>query len=300
MRDYGKVHSTFWSSPTTAGLSPNAKMLALYLMTCTHSTIAGVFRLPDGYVAEDIGWSPGDVLEAFRELSAAGFAKRCESTKWVWVVNHLKWNKPENPNQRKAAAKMALAVPTGCAWASEFKASQSVALGLPNGSGNPSETVSTTVPKPEAGAEAGTGDSVPNGTGGEPPAEDPEDQKAKTRAELWRAGKSLLAEQGMPKGQCGSFVGKLVSDYGDDIVVEAVRAAVFAQAAEAREYLIATCQRLKGERKPAGPPLTVTSDADRKTAAYIAQQSAHAAQAVPPPPAIADLRLKLLSKGIAA
>lgn len=144
------------------------------------------------------------------------------------------------------------------------------------------------------------GISVPNGTGGEPPAEDPEDQKAKTRAELWRAGKSLLAEQGMPKGQCGSFVGKLVSDYGDDIVVEAVRAAVFAQAAEAREYLIATCQRLKGERKPTGPPLTVTSDADRKTAEYIAQQSAHAAQAVPPPPAIADLRLKLLSKGIAA
>ena len=36
--------------------------------------------------------------------------------------------------------------------------------------------------------------------------------------------KSLLHEQGMPKAQCGSFVGKLVNDYGDDIVIEAVRA----------------------------------------------------------------------------
>jgi hypothetical protein len=47
MRDYGKVYSTFWSSDTTSPLSDDGKLLALYLMTCGHSTIAGVFRLPD-------------------------------------------------------------------------------------------------------------------------------------------------------------------------------------------------------------------------------------------------------------
>lgn len=95
--------------------------------------------------------------------------------------------------------------------------------------------------------------SVPNGTGGEPPAGQVEDPPAKSpeemrKAEIWGAGKSLLMEAGEPKAQCGSFLGKLVGDYGDVIVLEAVRAAVSATPADPKEYLKATCQRLKGER----------------------------------------------------
>lgn len=120
MRDYGKVHSTFWSSPTTSSMSDDAKMLALYLMTCTHSTIAGVFRLPDGYVAEDLGWDSERVAQGFAELFAKGFASRCGTTKWVWICKHLEWNKPENPNQRKSAQKIALSVPDECGWKLDF------------------------------------------------------------------------------------------------------------------------------------------------------------------------------------
>lgn len=130
MRDYGKVHSTFWSSKTVSNLSDDGKLLALYLMTCTHSTIAGVFRLPDGYVAEDIGWSPERVSKGFQELSRNGFATRCGSTKWVWVIKHLDWNPPENPNQRKAAAKVAASVPSECEWKAQFLAECSEALGI--------------------------------------------------------------------------------------------------------------------------------------------------------------------------
>lgn len=88
--------------------------------------------------------------------------------------------------------------------------------------------------------------SVPNGTGGTAakPAAD------LTKQELWTVGKSLLAEQGMAKPQCGSFVGKLVSDYGDAIVVEAVRATVIARPADAAEYLKACCMRAAGQRAP--------------------------------------------------
>ena len=73
-----------------------------------------------------------------------------------------------------------------------------------------------------------------------------------TKEELWRAGKSLLAESGMPIAQCGSFVGKLVKDYTDAIVIDAVRAAVTTTPADPKEYLKATCQRLAGERKANG------------------------------------------------
>lgn len=120
MRDYGKVYATFWSSDTTGGMSDDGKLIALYLMTCSHSTIAGVFRLPDGYVSEDLGWRLERVAEGFHELSDKGFANRCETTKWVWVRKHLEWNPPENPNQRKSAAKVAAGIPSQCCWGPEF------------------------------------------------------------------------------------------------------------------------------------------------------------------------------------
>lgn len=143
MRDYGKVYSTFWSSQTTGGLSDDAKLLALYLLTCSHSTIAGVFRVPDGYVSEDLGWDAERVAKGFAELFLKGFANRCETTKWVWVKKHLEWNKPENPNQRKAAAKVALSVPDECSWKLDFMRVSSDPLGIEwEEPANPSGTVS--------------------------------------------------------------------------------------------------------------------------------------------------------------
>lgn len=88
--------------------------------------------------------------------------------------------------------------------------------------------------------------SVPDGTGGDAakPASD------MTRDELWTAGKSLLEQAGLPARQCGSFVGKLVKDYGDQVVVDAVRAAVVVRPADPVEYLKATCMRSVGQRAP--------------------------------------------------
>lgn len=88
--------------------------------------------------------------------------------------------------------------------------------------------------------------SVPKGTGGKPPAD-------QSKAELWRSAVSLLEGQGMPEQQARSFIGKLAKDYpDDDIVLDAVRATVTEQPADARAYLKAACQRMSGERKRDG------------------------------------------------
>lgn len=120
MRDYGKVHTSFWSSTDIRSLSEDARILSIYLLTCPHSTIAGVFRLPDGYACEDLQWDSGRVKKGFTELFAKGFANRCETTKWVVIFKHFDWNPPENPNQRKAAAKVARQVPDQCCWKPQF------------------------------------------------------------------------------------------------------------------------------------------------------------------------------------
>ncbi len=130
MRDYGKVYSSIWSSADFRALSEDGRSLVLYLLTSHHGTIAGVFRLPDGYACEDTQWSPERLAEAFAQLLSKGFANRCETTKWVWVSKFLEWNPPENPNQRKAAAKMAGHVPDSCSWKSEFMRVCGPSLGI--------------------------------------------------------------------------------------------------------------------------------------------------------------------------
>jgi len=120
MRDFGKVHTSFWTSTTVRGMSEDGRTLAFYLLTSPHGTIAGVFRLPDGYACDDLQWETQRVQAAFLELQQHGFACRCQITKWVWVINHFEWNPLDNPNQKKAASKVANMVPGGCSWVDEF------------------------------------------------------------------------------------------------------------------------------------------------------------------------------------
>lgn len=120
MRDYGKIHIAFWSSPDVSSFSDDAKLLAVYLLSSPHSTLIGCYRLPDGYVSEDLKWPSERVAKGLAELFEKGFAYRCETTKWVWIYRYLKWNRPENPNQWKAVRKAREQIPAGCLWEPYF------------------------------------------------------------------------------------------------------------------------------------------------------------------------------------
>lgn len=156
MRDYGRVHCAFWTSRDIERLSDDARILALYLLTGPHTTISGAFRLPDLYVSEDLRWPLERVRKGFDELLANGFANRCETTKWVWICKFLDWNTPENPNQWKAARKLAAQVPEHCTWRIEFQRLFARKAGDPEPptepSGNPSGTVTQTVSKSGSGS----------------------------------------------------------------------------------------------------------------------------------------------------
>lgn len=106
MRDFGKVHQTFWSSDTTRGMSERARLFALYLLTNAHGNMLGCYRLPDGYACDDLGLTPKQVGETVSELFQNGFATRDAKSSWVVVHQFLKWNPLSNPNMVKAAAKL--------------------------------------------------------------------------------------------------------------------------------------------------------------------------------------------------
>lgn len=154
MRDYGRVYSAFWTSPDMRALSDDARLLALYLLSGPHTTIAGICRLPDGYICEDLEWTPGRVSKGLGELFRNGFANRCETTKWVWICKFLTWNHPENPNQWKAAKKIVATIPAQCAWKASFLRAFAIACGDPDPGPeepfpNRSETLSKGLPTQE-------------------------------------------------------------------------------------------------------------------------------------------------------
>lgn len=169
MREYGKVFCAVWESETFRALTDDGKLLAIYLMTCSHSTIAGVFRLPDGYVAEDMAWEVTRIHRAFGDLEANGFAVRCATTRWVWVVKHLDWNPPENPNQRKAAAKVANGIAAGCVWLPRFLAACGEVLGLRPDAAPAPDAPDKGGSKPGGGGQGGAAP-TPAPDGGQPPA----------------------------------------------------------------------------------------------------------------------------------
>jgi hypothetical protein len=110
MRDYGKVHLSFWTDERMQSCSEGAQRLALYLLTGQHSNAAGAFALPDGYAAEDLRIAVKAVRERFAELSAKGFVKRFADGKHVVVCKYLEYNPPENANVLKAIVKALKAI----------------------------------------------------------------------------------------------------------------------------------------------------------------------------------------------
>lgn len=131
MREYGKIHTSFWASPSLAGLDSDSRLLAVYLLTSPHTTMSGAFRLPDAYACEDLGWDVERFRNALRTLERepVEFIRYDWSAKWVWVVKFLKWNRPDNPNQWKAVSKLVEAIPESISFRKELLETVSERLG---------------------------------------------------------------------------------------------------------------------------------------------------------------------------
>jgi len=111
LREYGQVRTKFWTDGRVAKLSDDAKFMFLFMLTGPHTTALGCFRLPAGYVQEDLGWTAPRVSKGFEELLAKGLIKRDETTGWTLVTHFLRYNHPANPNQGKRLATLFEEIP---------------------------------------------------------------------------------------------------------------------------------------------------------------------------------------------
>jgi hypothetical protein len=103
MAKYQRVSPKFWQDPKVRRWPDQQKLLASYLQTCPHRTTEGLFWLPHGYVAQDLGWGIDRVSEGYSGLIGAGFAAYDDTTETVLLRDALRDDAPVGPKQIQGA-----------------------------------------------------------------------------------------------------------------------------------------------------------------------------------------------------
>lgn len=89
MRDYGKVAPGFWTGKTGKALKakgPEAVIVALYLVTCQHANMLGLYYLSKTYIAVDTPLGFEGACKGLQGACEAGFCRYDEDSEVVWVV----------------------------------------------------------------------------------------------------------------------------------------------------------------------------------------------------------------------
>lgn len=111
-RRYHRIQAKFWTDEVVRTWDDDAKFLALYLISSPHTNLLGCFVVPKLYIMADLAWSEKQLEKPFAKLLAAGFLRYDSATGLLLIVNYLRHNPLENPNQVTAAVRKLDELPT--------------------------------------------------------------------------------------------------------------------------------------------------------------------------------------------
>ncbi len=100
---YSRISARFWTDEKSSTWPDRVKLGALYILTCPHRHLEGIFKLPPQYACADLHWNQKTWNSVLSNLQEYGFLKWDSRTQVVLVVNALRYQAPENPNQTAAA-----------------------------------------------------------------------------------------------------------------------------------------------------------------------------------------------------
>ncbi len=145
---YYRVSTRFWLNPEVRAWPDDARLLALYLLTCHHRNMVGLFHCPLAYMGNDLGWVSKRLRNAFETLVQADFARFDPDTDIVLITNALAFDPPDNPNQVKAAVKIVGALPHTPLLAGLIESADKHCEALAKALRKGFATVSKPIPKP--------------------------------------------------------------------------------------------------------------------------------------------------------
>lgn len=83
----------------------------MYILTSPHRNTEGIFRMPLTYAATDLGWPVKRLERVVKRLEQDKFIAYDRAAHVCLILNALKWQGPENPNQVKAAVRAVAELP---------------------------------------------------------------------------------------------------------------------------------------------------------------------------------------------
>lgn len=86
MATYRPIKVCFWSDEFIASISPNAKLLYLYLLTNERTTLCGIYRLPIQYLYFETGLNKPQIDKSMQELAP----KIIYKDGWIVIKNFSK------------------------------------------------------------------------------------------------------------------------------------------------------------------------------------------------------------------
>lgn len=108
MRDYGKVSPQFWIGKTGKALrrqGPHTQLVALYLMTCPHANMLGLYYVPKMYIAHETGLGLEAAERGLAGCVEAGFCEYDEASEMVWVGEMAKYQIAETLKEKDLRCK---------------------------------------------------------------------------------------------------------------------------------------------------------------------------------------------------
>ena len=111
MARYYPVSPLYWSDDKVSRWPDEAKLLALYLLTCPHRNLEGLYRLPIAYIQADLSWGEDEVYAGFEYVVEQGFAEYDYDASVVFLPKALKYHQPSTTPQVQGAINALQAVP---------------------------------------------------------------------------------------------------------------------------------------------------------------------------------------------
>ena len=120
MRKYGRVSTSIFTDATPAKWDDVTFRVAIYLLAGPHTNLVGCFRLPTGYLCEDLEKDSRTVQNAISRLEQDNWLAYCPDTKWIWVRKFLVHNPFENAGVARAALAIVKQVPNDVSFIMDF------------------------------------------------------------------------------------------------------------------------------------------------------------------------------------
>lgn len=108
---YGTLDHAFWENPDLQELGLECRTVAAYLLTCRHASSEGYYRLPVGYMSDDLGVDGLTILGYMQALDLKDFARYDRGSQVVFIRNAMRYRPPRGAKSVQGALAKALQVP---------------------------------------------------------------------------------------------------------------------------------------------------------------------------------------------